>query len=242
MTTPNAPTNSSRNGGTGWGGGVIAVVVIIAIVKYANGPSKPSPLPLQNAPRTPITDIAKAPPQNLPSTPEKSTTHNPRPPVNDPWEAIIGDGKAPGTKRPPPNDPWEAVIGGTPTGSPTTPMRNPLEQLGWNRAECMLCKARRTKQDQALFSDGNGFGFCDKCGTCANAFAVYRDDFQRGIRTTPQVEQQGKLYAKSVESLANQNPLFGPTYQIFFQWGNEKSWQESWRNLATLTAGPNPGR
>jgi hypothetical protein len=102
----------------------------------------------------------------------------------------------------------------------------------------MLCKVRRTKKDQVLFSDNDGFGFCEQCGTCANAYAAHRINFERGFGSPPRVELLAKSYLKSVETLSKQNPFLAISYtSAFGQWGNNQAWRESWRNVAILTNG-----
>ncbi len=254
MTAPNTPVTSSGTTGKTWGGGFIAFVVIVAVIKYTSEPSKPTVSLPQNPQRVPISALAKAPPQTTADLSKQPVQTSPT--GNSPWDAVIGDGKAPGENRPAKYDPWDAVIGTAPSakrpasndpweavvsgaGKPVAPQQSPLERLGWNRGECMMCKGQRTKQDQTRFSDGNGFGFCDKCGTCADAFAVHRANFERGIGSPPQVEQLAKTYLKAIETVTRGNPFLALPYTTAFsQWGNNKAWQEAWQNIAVLIAVP----
>ncbi|OWK38389.1 hypothetical protein FRUB_07509 [Fimbriiglobus ruber] len=100
----------------------------------------------------------------------------------------------------------------------------------------MLCQKQRTLVEAGLFSDSDGFGFCTDCGTCANAFALHRANFERGLGSPEKVEQLAKSYGRALEALGNQNPLFVAAYGAgFLEWGNDRAWREAWHNIAVLT-------
>jgi hypothetical protein len=93
----------------------------------------------------------------------------------------------------------------------------------------MFCRKQRTRQEANQYSDSEGFGFCADCGSCANAFAVHRRNFNQGFGSDPRTEQLAKVY---LDSIAKRYPLHTAA---FSQWGNNQAWREAFHNFAVLT-------
>jgi hypothetical protein len=230
---PTPPQNPSPANGVGVGVTIVIVLMIGMIVLTRGGRTNTDPAVAQVAKNT-----SESKPAAIKKSP-KEVDNDPwarkQSPNSDPWADILrkdGDAGQGRNQGHPQDDPWEAVI----RGAPGAPKREPMERLGWDRRRCMLCGVQRSNQDKAHFSDGDGFGFCGDCGSCANAYRVCSANFQQGFGSDPKVELMAKSYMTAV---SNRYALYSVAFAM---WGNEEKWRECWRNFAVLTAGPQSGR
>lgn len=225
--------------------GGFAVISVLIFLMVA--PRKPSPLFRSGDSRTaaaptfkndpPVRAAAESRASDVPTTrPQTAFT---RPPKNR--DDLNASALPPSSSDSP--DPWAWVIAeaarqkaGTGTPSQASPQpqakESALERFGWLRDRCMLCGQHRSANEQRIYSDRNGFGFCEECGMHADAFHLNFTESQRGRGVSPEIQRKSQVY---VETVTNRFPFY---WVAFLAWRQEQQWETLWHSYQRLTAGP----
>jgi S1-C subfamily serine protease len=64
---------------------------------------------------------------------------------------------------------------------PAQPSNPGLRRAGYSPERCLICNSPRSVKAAIAYSDDNGFGLCDNCGTCYRAWERVLMEAQQGI-------------------------------------------------------------